>query len=53
MSLSMEMQFSYDPNKQATEIIFSLKLVSKNIPLLNLAIVILLDVLIKNIWELS
>ena len=50
-----EMQFNLDPNKQANEIIFSRKLVSNNLPrpLLNLRIIILLDVLIKKIWELS
>ena len=31
INLSMEMQFNYDPNKQANEMIFSHELVSKNL----------------------
>ena len=48
-----KMQFNSDPNKQANEIIFSRKLVSNNLshPLLNLTIIILRDIFIKNIWE--
>ena len=50
-----KMQFNPDSNKQANEINFSRKLVSNNLshPLLSLTIIILQDVLIKNIWELS
>ena len=41
------MQFNTDSNKQANEVIFTYRF-----PLLSLTIIILLDVLIKNIWEL-
>ena len=49
------MQLNPDPSKQANEIIFSHKLVSNNLlhPLLVLTIMMLLDVLIKKIYESS
>ena len=49
------MQFNPDPNKHVNENILSCKLVSNNLshPHVELKIMILLDVLVKNIWELS
>ena len=56
LAYQWKMQFNPDPNKQANKIIFSRKLVSKNLShylgLLSLTIITLLDVLTKNIWEL-
>ena len=50
-----KMQLNRDPSKQANEIIFSHKLVSNNLlhPLLVLTIMMLLDVLIKKIYDSS